>query len=76
MIRFIDIRNQGTCNRFAFYNTSTGRFVDVGGEQAWTNWDEFEEEWGDKPERERFWGLCPDWAFDDEEDDIEKWYES
>jgi len=93
MIRFIDIRNQGTGERFAFYNTVNNKFLEFDYEQAWTNWNEFEiaflnEEYRqciqpghflkDTPlkreELERFKSLCPEWVFDDKEDDIEGFY--
>lgn len=41
MIRFVDIRNQGVGSRFAFWDTITDRFVEIEGEQAWDNWDDF-----------------------------------
>ena len=42
MIRFIDICNQGTGERFAFFNTVNNKFFEFDNEQAWTNWNEFE----------------------------------
>ena len=76
MIRFVDIRNQGVGSRFAFWNTVTDRFVEIEGEQAWNNWDDFLEVAEGYPIVERFKGLCRDWVFDDGEDDIEGWHES
>ena len=78
MIRFIDIRNQGTGERFAFYNTVYDQFMCFSLEQTWTNWAEFEEAFKSDDctvyPIERFKGLCPEWVFNDEEDDIEGFY--
>lgn len=70
MIRFIDIRGQDTGKRFAFYNTVTDKFIEVGGEMAWDTLKDFREICGfDEPMRifgpeffERCERLCPDWA--------------
>ena len=87
MIRFIDIRNQGTGNRFAFWDTIYNRFVCFDGEYAWTNWNEFYTALSDtacgcfknkiiSDYELRFRGLCPPWVFDNEEDDLEKFYDA
>ena len=85
MKRFIDIRNQGTGSRFAFWDTITDSFENNCGSQAWDNWVDFEEDFRlqmdallsnydiDK-ELERYRGLCPDWVNDGKEDDVEKFY--
>ena len=41
MIRFIDLRGQGTGNRLAFWDTVVDRFCDFAGYQAWENKFEF-----------------------------------
>lgn len=81
MIRFIDLRFQGTQNRFAFWTTVEDRFIRLAGDEAWTTWNEFEEavrfpplqEGADAdPEDsflERFRRLCPPWVFDDPKDE-------
>ena len=76
MIRFIDIRNQGVGSRFAFWDTITDRFLEIEGEQAWDNWDEFLEVAKGHSLLKRLKDLCPDWVFDGGKDDIEIWYES
>jgi len=76
MIRFIDIRGQGTGNRFAFWDTVKNQFLWFCGEQAWNNWDEFLEVAGDDGEIERFKGISPRWIFDGGEDDIEEFYDA
>lgn len=76
MIRFIDIRGQGTGSRFAFRDTITDRFIEIGCEQAWNNWDEFAEAAEGRSDLDRFKSLCRDWAFDNGEDDVVGWHES
>ena len=78
MIRFIDIRNQGTGERFAFWNTITDRFIILYNHVAWTSFDEFKNEYQsmDAYNIGRFRSLCPEWVFDGQQDDIEKWYDS
>lgn len=73
MIRFVDLRRQGLGERFAFWNTVTDQFVSPKGDQAWSTWAEFEEAWRDEANISRFKGLCPSWAFEDEEDDVLTW---
>ena len=69
MIRFVDMRAADIAGiRFAFWDTSTDRFVEIDGEQAWGDWDEMElsgcRSWRkDQPTRERLRGLCPEWVF-------------
>jgi len=72
MIRFIDIRNQGTGNRFAFYDTVTDEFLKIGGEMAWVNLEEFECK--DSAMLARCLNICPEWVNDEEKDDIEEFY--
>jgi hypothetical protein len=72
MIRFIDLRGQGTGNRFAFFDTVRDRFIEVGGDQVWASAPEFIEAahlaFGQGAER--FIGLMPQWvAVPPEEDD-------
>ena len=61
MKRFIDLRNQGTGYRFAFWDTVTDRFEQFGGEQAWDTFDEFADA-HEGFDLERYERLCPDWA--------------
>jgi len=72
LIRFIDIRNQGTGSRFSFWDTCTDDYYSFMGEEAWNNFKEFKEDYRGN-ELRRFKNLCPEWAFDDKEDDMEKW---
>lgn len=77
MIRFIDIRSQGTGYRFAFWDTVTNRFVDLDDEQAWDSFADFEESAkGNTIERDlqRYKNLCPEWAFNSSDNDIEGFY--
>ncbi|GAB0154595.1 hypothetical protein [Marinobacterium sp. BA1] len=77
MIRFIDIRDQGTGCRFCFWSTSSDRFITIGGESAWNSWREFQEnakECG-LVEIDRYRKLCPDWVDDGQEDNIESFYD-
>lgn len=77
MIRFIDLRYQGTCYRFAFWDTVTDSFDTYDGEQAWKTWDDFEAHFrqvqipvpGFLGELSgalltRYRDLCPPWAFE------------
>lgn len=72
MIRFVDIRGNGTGHRFAFWNTVSNKFCEFFSEQAWDDIDDFTEafnlaggEFSDgvrKSGIERFTELCPDWV--------------
>lgn len=76
MIRFVDIRNQGIGSRFAFWDTIESCFLKIGGDFAWDNWKDFILFTSNdlNPEQyERFKSLCPEWAFDNEEDALEDW---
>ncbi len=42
MIRFVDIRGQGTGYRFSFWDTVTDQYICINGEQAWDDWEDFE----------------------------------
>jgi hypothetical protein len=89
VIRFVDIRNQGTGRRFAFWDTISDQFLTFSGEQAWDTWEELEDSVTEQSGRLSFGGvladrrtallgrlrgLCPPWAFDGGEDDVEGWY--
>lgn len=81
MIRFVDIRNQGTGYRFAFWDTVVNKFKSFGGDQAWDGFEDLKESitFERKGEDRDYWltrlgGLCPDWTRDGKEDDLEKWY--
>ena len=65
MIRFIDIRNQGTGYRFAFWNTVTDEFISVSTESAWDSWDEFAEIADGVIDIKRFKAVCPKWALNE-----------
>lgn len=72
MIRFIDLRGQGTGHRFAFWDTRRDLFCKSYDEQAWDAVAEFieayeydiEDYYGDDPEHRltRFTNLMPDWT--------------
>lgn len=72
MIRFIDLRGQGTGYRFAFWDTVFDRFVRIAGDEAWDDAADFRDafdmmgqpyEDGVKSSGvERFVALMPDWA--------------
>ncbi|WP_286241164.1 hypothetical protein [Neptuniibacter halophilus] len=75
MIRFIDIRNQGTGARFTFWSTSSDRFISIDGEFAWNSWGEFAEVAQGQVDLDRYRRICPSWVDDGEEDDIESFYD-
>ena len=72
MIRFVDIRGQGTGSRFAFWDTTRSEFCKFNGEQAWDDATDFAEafnlaggQFADMVRVsgiERFTGLMPDWT--------------
>jgi len=68
MKRFIDLRNQDTGYRFAWFDTVTDKFESFKGEQVWDTWSEFEEVCLPSI-RERYKRLCPLWIFEQPEDD-------
>lgn len=81
MIRFLDIRGQGTGCRFAFWDTTRDTFCSFAGEQAWNTRKEFAEafvisggEFADAVRVsgiERFTSLMPDWVdFEPTEDEL------
>lgn len=63
MIRFIDLRHHAEeiGERFAFWDTVVDRFVDAGGEQAWSEWAAFAEA-VDPAFAERCRRLAPSWV--------------
>ena len=76
MIRFVDIRNQGTGYRFAFWDTSSDRFVTLAGFQGWASWSDFAEDHVDDRGAaglDQFKALCPDWVDDGQDDDVQRW---
>lgn len=78
MIRFVDIRNQGTGYRFAFYCTITGKFIVIDEDQAWDDVSDLKECCANSAEPidiERLIKLCPDWAHNDSEDDLDTFWE-
>lgn len=78
MLRFIDLREQSTGHRFAFWDTVTDRFCEFFGEQAWDTFEDFAEAFKLRSETEgeghdhgtlnRFKGLCPEWAMSPDPD--------
>jgi hypothetical protein len=78
MIRFIDLRGQGTGYRFAYFDTRTDKFLVLGDEYD-SCWDEFHEvemltgvpiDFLARLER-----LTPQWAKEPGEDDIDAFYD-
>jgi hypothetical protein len=73
MIRFIDLREQDTGYRFAWWTTITDTFLSFAGCEAWDDMEDFKECFdidgrshpGDYAYN-RFAGLAPRWAFDKE----------
>lgn len=68
MIRFIDLRFQGTMNRFAFWDTVYDKFETISGDQAWETWSDLVESCDvakvDAKFLARLRGLCPAWVDD------------
>jgi hypothetical protein len=72
MIRFVDIRGQGTSYRFAFWDTTRDKFCEFSGDQAWESATDFAEsfdmaggKFADMVREsgiERFTILMPDWT--------------
>lgn len=72
MIRFVDIRNQGTGYRFSFWDTVRDEFLEFGGSQAWDTLDDFIESFNTASTHlygdiERFLSLIPVWAANNRE---------
>lgn len=64
MIRFIDIRDQGTGYRFSFWDTVRDEYIGTSNEYAWDTWEEFRElNLFDSQKYERCKRLCPEWVF-------------
>lgn len=70
MIRFIDIREQGTGDRFAFWDTVTDSWVCVDGDYAWSLWEDFAKAAEGILDLSRYRSLCPDWV--DVEDSLDE----
>lgn len=66
MIRFVDIRGQGTGLRFAFWDTVSDTFCEFNGDQAWESNTDFAESFNLDLDQfssiERFTALMPDWT--------------
>lgn len=67
MKRFVTIESpsDGADPLFAFFDTVTDRFEDLGGEQSWGSWLDFFDALataGRRREAERFRALCPPWV--------------
>lgn len=75
MIRFIDVRNQETGYRFAFFDTVRDKFCEFGGDQVWDSMEDFKWSFSvsvtegliSSSEIDRFVGLMPDWALGGDE---------
>lgn len=75
MLRFISLRGQTTAlePRFAFYDTSIGRFLEFDGDQAWRTGEEFLAAFSASHGRfadqtyciNRLTSLLPEWARDE-----------
>lgn len=69
MIRFIDLGKQIGLDdewprEFAFFDTISDTFVDIGGEQTWASWDQLVTSGdGDSSFLRRLKSLCPSWVF-------------
>ena len=66
MIRFVDIRDQGTGYRFAFFDTVRDEFVKIGGDQVWDDKSDLLDSLESDPsiDKSRFIGLMPKWAIE------------
>lgn len=63
MFRFIDMRGQGTVDRFAFFDTISGSFVSGYAGQAWENADDVKSDKGlDDDTKRRMFNLLPEWV--------------
>lgn len=71
MIRFIDIRNQGTMYNFAFWDTCINSFCVINGIQAFDTVMDLQDvfsmgkNYSSAYSIERFERLCPEWAFEE-----------
>ena len=66
MKRFVDIRGSLTGYRFAWYDTITDTFETHSYDMAWDTFDEFADSY-EGEEIDRYRGLCPGWAFYEED---------
>jgi len=67
VIRFIDLRYQGTGSRFAFRSTVTDNLIEYNACSAWETWADLRgdiEVHGIDVELDRLRGLCPAWVFE------------
>lgn len=75
MIRFIDIRDQGTGYSFAFWDTCLDKFCTINGYQAFDDIDDLKEtfslgsEFLETYSFERFERICASYAFEKARDD-------
>lgn len=78
MIRFVDIKDQGTGYRFAFWCTTSDRFVLICDQMAFDNLDDLKDAMEaacvSQDIKDRFLRLCPEWTHTGE-DNIEAFYE-
>jgi hypothetical protein len=72
MINFLGFGNQigidENCPReFAFFDTTTNKFLEFGGKQVWDSWNNFlESGFVGQYFIDRLKPLCPDWVFNKE----------
>jgi len=70
MLRFVDVRGYGTDGRFSYYNTVTGKYLELDGDQIWDSMQEVEESHtsdrsgaGLEYPLDRLQTITPQWAF-------------
>jgi len=67
VIRFVDLRFQGTGYRFSFWTTTVDRFFLLNGSSAWDTWADFESAATaagmPADQIKRCKETCPDWVF-------------
>ena len=64
MIRFVDLRGADTGYKFAFWDTCTDRFINIGNDQAWDSVADLNESAEIARQIDlmpRLKGLCPKW---------------
>lgn len=66
MVRFVDLRFQGTGNRFAFWDTVDDSFLQFSGSEAWIGLGDLIEDLGDANVYliDRLTRLCPSWVLE------------
>ena len=67
MYRFVDVRNQGLGGRFAWFDTTTDKFLAFDGEQVFADWEEFTD-YADNEQITRCRRLAPEWVHEPAQD--------